>query len=148
MELSFTEILRSEQSREKKMKAIAEKIRATKNYSWIGLYDVKEDEIKIVSWAGRTEPAFSSFPKDKGLNGRAVIQGKTVVVNDIDQDEDYLLTFTNTKSEVVVPIFIGAGKRIRGTIDVEAETTNAFHEMDVRFLEDCASKISELWGGS
>jgi GAF domain-containing protein len=101
----------------------------------------------MISCAGRPEPAIPSFPKDKGLNGRAVTLGMTVVVNDTDKDEDYLLTFRNTKSEIVVPVFGKEGKQIIGTIDVEAEKVNAFSDDDVKFLEDCAKKISGLWDG-
>jgi GAF domain-containing protein len=145
MEPSFTEILRSNNARDEKARLIADKIRLSRGYPWAGIYDVKEDEIKIISCAGRSEPLIPSFPKDKGLNGRAVMQRKTVIVNDIDKDEDYLLTFTNTKSEIVVPVFDKAGKQIVGTIDVEGEKINAFSEKDVKFLEDCARQISELW---
>src|SRR5215470_252291 len=145
MEASFTEILASNSSRNEKARMIADKIRLAKGYPWAGIYDVKEDEIKIISCAGRSEPLIPSFPKDKGLNGRAVMQRRTVIVNDIDKDEDYLLTFTNTKSEIVVPVFDQAGKQIVGTIDVEGEKINAFGDDDVKFLEDCAREISELW---
>jgi len=145
MEVSFAEILTSGSSRSEKARLIADKIRLAKGYPWAGLYDVKEDEIKIISGAGRPEPLIPSFPKDKGLNGRAVTQGRTVIVNDTDKDEDYLLTFTNTKSEIVVPVFDKTGKQIVGTIDVEGEKTNAFSDEDVKFLEDCAKKISALW---
>ncbi|HEV8506711.1 MAG TPA: GAF domain-containing protein [Chitinophagaceae bacterium] len=145
MEVSFSEILKSDNPRNEKARLIADKICMSKGYPWAGVYDVKENEIKIVSCAGRSEPLIPSFPKDKGLNGRAVMQGRTVVVNDIDKDEDYLLTFTNTKSEIVVPVFDKTGKQIVGTIDVEGEKTNAFSDDDVKFLEDCARKISELW---
>ena len=145
MDISFIDILKSAGSRNEKAKSIANKIRLTKGYSWVGLYDVKEKEIKFISCAGRSEPVIPSFPKDKGLNGRAVMQGKTVIANDIEKDEDYLLTFTDTKSEIVVPVFDKNSKQIIGTIDVESETINAFGDEDVKFLEDCAKKISELW---
>ena len=146
MDVSFAEILKSDNSRSEKARLIADKIRLLKGYPWTGVYEVKENEIKMVSCAGRSEPLIPSFPKDKGLNGRAVMQRKTVIVNDIDKDEDYLLTFTNTKSEIVVPVFDRTGKQIVGTIDVEGEKTNAFSDDDVKFLEDCARQISELWG--
>lgn len=145
METSFVEILKSDNPRDEKARLIADKIRLTKGYSWTGIYDVSEKEVKMISCAGRPEPAIPSFPKDKGLNGRAIALKKPVIVNDIDKDEDYLLTFTNTKSEIVVPIFGKGGKKIVGTIDVEDETINAFNNDDVLFLEDCAKKISELW---
>ena len=143
MELSFTEILNSSEPRNGKAKLIADQIRLAKGYSWVGLYDVKETEIHIISCAGRSEPLIPSFPKDRGLNGRAVTQGKTVIANDTDKDEDYLLTFTNTKSEIVVPVF--KRDKIVGTIDVESEIKNAFSDEDARFLEDCAQRVSDLW---
>src|SRR5689334_20979489 len=97
--ISFSEILNSKSSRAEKARLIAEKIRTIKQYSWVGLYDVKDKEIAIISFAGRSEPVFTSFPKDKGLNGRAVELKKTVIVNDTNKDDDYLLTFSNTESE-------------------------------------------------
>src|SRR5215470_11078700 len=135
MDVSFTEILNSNNSRNEKARLIADKIRLSRGYSWAGVYDVSENEIKFISCAGRSEPLIPSFPKDKGLNGRAVTLGKTVIVNDIDKDEDYLLTFTDTKSEIVVPVFDRAGRQIVGTIDVESEKVNAFGDDDVKFLE-------------
>jgi putative methionine-R-sulfoxide reductase with GAF domain len=145
MEISFRDIVDSNQTWEEKLRQVAEKIRAAKQYSWVGIYDVKEKEIQIIAWAGRSEPAFPSFPKDKGLNGRAIMKGQTVIVNDTDKDEDYLLTFTNTKSEIVALVFDSTSNDIVGSIDVEDETSNAFDQDDATFLEDCARQISGLW---
>jgi GAF domain-containing protein len=145
MEISFNEILNSNKSRAEKFSQVAEKIRTTKGYSWVGIYDVGDKEIKNIAWAGRSEPVISSFPKDKGLNGRAVMKKQSIIVNDIDKDEDYLLTFTNTQSEIVAPVFEASGKKIVGTIDVESETENAFTKDDVDFLEECAKRIAALW---
>lgn len=143
--LSFSDILGSGHSRREKAKMIVEKIRREKKYSWVGLYDVMESEISIISFDGRSEPAFTTFPKDKGLNGRAVTMKQTVIVNDTDKDEDYLLTFTDTKSEIVVPVFDAGRRKIIGTIDAEGERTNAFSKADADFLENCASAIVPLW---
>ena len=144
-QLFFTTILTSDQERTEKAKRVAEQIRLAGNYKWVGLYDVKEKEIKIISFSGRGEPAFTSFPKDKGLNGRAVAKKQTVIVNDTEKDEDYLLTFTNTKSEIIVPVFDNSGERIVGTIDAEGEEKNAFARKDADFLEQCAAAIQPLW---
>jgi GAF domain-containing protein len=145
MEKLFDIILRSNQGREQKAKLIAEKIRNTKGYSWIGLYDVTEKDIHLISYAGRSEPTFTSFPNNKGLNGRANLERRTVIVNDIDRDEDYILTFSDTQSEIVVPVFGKDGKTVKGTIDVESEQENAFGEEDATFLEECATSIQSLW---
>ena len=143
--ISFTDILKSDQPRKEKATLIAEAIRKTKNYSWVGLYDVKDSEISIISFSGRTEPVFTSFPKDKGLNGKAVMLKETVVVNDINEDEDYLLTFSDTKSEIIVPVFAANNETVTGTIDAESETKNAFGKEDAGFLEECAKAIQSLW---
>jgi len=141
--ISFTEVLKSDISRKEKAKLIAAKIRSAKGYSWVGLYDVNEKEISIIAYDGRTEPAFTSFPKDKGLNGKAVTKKQTVIVNDTGTDEDYLLTFSNTQSEIIVPVFMNG--KIIGTIDAEDETKNAFSKEDAAFLENCAKEIASLW---
>jgi putative methionine-R-sulfoxide reductase with GAF domain len=146
MGISFAQILNSNQSREEKLRQVAEKIRQAKGYSWVGIYDVGDKEIINLAWAGRSEPVIHSFPRDKGLNGRAVMKEQSVIVNDIDKDEDYLLTFTNTQSEIVAPVFDASDRQIVGTIDVESEVENAFTNEDVIFLEDCARQISGLWG--
>ena len=144
--ISFTDILKSDQPRKEKATLIAEAIRKTRNYSWVGLYDVKDSEISIISFSGRTEPVFTSFPKDKGLNGKAVMLKETVVVNDINEDDDYLLTFSDTKSEIIVPVFTANNETVTGTIDAESETKNAFSKEDAGFLEECAKAIQSLWG--
>jgi len=143
--ITFDIILQSKQDRKEKARLIAEKIKTVKGYSWIGLYDVTEKDIHLISYAGRTEPAFTSFPNDKGLNGRVNLEKRTVIVNDIDKDEDYLLTFSDTQSEIVVPVFAADGRTVKGTIDVESEQENAFDKDDASFLEDCAASIQSLW---
>ena len=147
-QISFSEILESDQERKEKARQVAEKIRLAGNYKWVGLYDVKEKEITIISFSGRGEPAFTSFPKEKGLNGRAVAKKQTVIVNDTDKDEDYLLTFTNTKSEIIVPVFDTRGEKIIGTIDAEGEEKDAFAEKDADFLGKCAAAIQPLWNNN
>ena len=146
-QLSFLEILESDQKRKEKAKLVAEKIRSAGNYKWVGLYDVKEKEITIISGSGKNEPAFTAFPKDKGLNGRAVAKKQTIIVNDTDKDDDYLLTFTSTKSEIIVPV-LDAGGQIVGTIDAEGEVKDAFTKEDASFLEDCAAAIQPLWNNN
>ncbi|MEI9909793.1 MAG: GAF domain-containing protein [Bacteroidota bacterium] len=69
-------------------------------------------------------------------------------MNDITKDEDYLLTFTNTQSEIIVPVFAAGGQEIVGTIDAESETKNAFSEKDAAFLEDCAKLVQSLWNSN
>lgn len=139
----FEDILQSGVSRREKVELIAEQIRSHRNYSWVGLYEVNEKDISIIAYAGRTEPAYPIFPRTKGLNGRAVASKEIVVVNDISKDNDYLITFGSTQSEIIVPVY--NNNEVIGTIDVESEKKNAFTDEDVNFLQECSSAIEKFW---
>jgi len=144
MNNDFIEILSSGYDRSMKAKRIAAKICSLKNYSWAGLYDVFSDTICAIGWSGK-EPAYPSFPKNKGLNGRAVASKSIIVVNDTAADADYLTTFGHTQSEIIVPVFSERTNEIVGTIDVESRDKNAFDKSDIEFLKECSILIKELW---
>jgi GAF domain-containing protein len=130
-------------SREARAERIAEAIRVSGRYRWVGLYDVGEEEISIVAWAGQGEPAYPRFPRTQGLCGAATAAGETVVVGDVTKDPRYLTTFGSTRSEIVVPVL--AGGRAVGLVDVESERANAFGDDDRTALERCAGAASALW---
>jgi putative methionine-R-sulfoxide reductase with GAF domain len=138
------EILKSPLSRERRAHALAQSIQAEREFHWVGLYDVSDTTISAIAWTGAIAPAFPSFPIDKGLNGSAVAQGNPVVVQDVSKDSRYLTTFGPTKAEAIFPIF-APGRRVVGTIDVEAERVAAFEAADIAFLEKCATLIAPLW---
>src|ERR1700675_2761452 len=53
------------------------------------------------------------IPLNQGICGAAASSGKTVVVDDVSKDPRYLACSLETKSEIVVPIFVngkGAGE--------------------------------------
>jgi GAF domain-containing protein len=81
----------------------------------------------------------------KDLTERRPCLRRPSSVNDINSDEDYLLTFSNTESEIIVPVFAENSETVAGTIDAESETKNAFSKEDAAFLEDCAKEIRSLW---
>jgi L-methionine (R)-S-oxide reductase len=139
----FSHILLGTRSREDKAKMIAEEICRSMNYSWAGLYNVSDSTINMIACSG-PEPTFTSFPSDKGLNGRAVQDKDVVVVNDTEKDPDYLLTFSNTQSEIIIPVFSANGV-VKGTIDVASKSKNTFGAKDIDFLATCAKQIGQLW---
>jgi putative methionine-R-sulfoxide reductase with GAF domain len=53
--------------------------------------------------------------------------------------------FSNTQSEIIVPIFDAKGDTVIGTIDVETEQRNAFDPAAQTVLEKCAKEIAPLW---
>jgi len=137
-------IAESSETREVRARRIAELIREAGGYRWVGIYDVTSNEIAVIAWSGRGDPAFPRFPVTQGLNGAAVSSGKTVIVGDVMQDARYLTTLGNTRSEMVVPVRNESGA-IVGTIDVESEIVDRFQDADRELIERCATEAAILW---
>ena len=137
-------IAESSETREVRARRIAELIRNTGSYRWVGIYDVTPHEIAAIAWSGAGDPAFPRFPVTQGLNGVAVSSGKTVIVGDVMQDARYLTTLGNTRSEMVVPVRNESGA-IVGTIDVESEIADRFQDADRELIERCATEAAILW---
>jgi L-methionine (R)-S-oxide reductase len=138
-------ICESPDTRTSKAKRIAEVVRRTKDYRWVGIYDVGEKEIAVIAWSGEGAPTFPRFPVTQGLNGAAVSSRAPVIVNDVANDPRYLTTFGNTQSEMIVPVINPETESVVGTIDVESVKKNAFGETDRIFLEECAGVMGRLW---
>jgi GAF domain-containing protein len=138
-------ILAAPIDRTEKAQQIAERIRETHNYRWVGIYDVGPEVVSIVAYSGPGAPAYPTFAVTKGLTGAAIREKRTVVVGDVTSDSRYLTAFGNTRSEIVIPVLDEKTGTVVGTIDVESELPNAFSEDDQRILEECARAARPLW---
>jgi L-methionine (R)-S-oxide reductase len=139
------EVLDTTEMREVRARHAAEAIRAARNYRWVGIYDVDDDEIEIIGHTGVQAPAFVRFSADQGLSGEAVRTRETVVCNDVSADPRYLTAFASTGSETIVPVLGAETGMVIGTLDVESERVNAFTDDDRRFLETCAQALMPLF---
>jgi L-methionine (R)-S-oxide reductase len=77
---------------------------------------------------------------NQGICGKAVREGRTIVVDDVQSSPEYLACFLETWSEIVVPIRGGSG--LLGEIDVDGNVLKAFDASDGRFLESVAARIA------
>ena len=129
------------------LQGIAELLRSTGSYRWVGLYDVDGagGTVTNIVWSGPGAPEYPTFPVTKGLTGAAISSRKTVNAGDVRTDPRYLTAFGTTRSEIIVPAFDWAGESVVGTIDVESEKPNAFSEDVQALLEACSSVIRPLW---
>jgi L-methionine (R)-S-oxide reductase len=131
-------------TKESRARLIAQLIQSSRNYHWVGIYEVRSNEISALGWTGSSPPAFPTFPITQGLNGAAVSLRRTVMVNDVTSDPRYLTTFGTTRSEMIVPVLHNSGAVV-GTIDVESDRANAFNDQDREALEACADALVQLW---
>ena len=125
-----------------KSERVAAILQESRGYRWVGLYDVRGDEILLVAWSGVGPPAHPRFPISQGLCGEAVRTRETVVVGDVSRDPRYLKTLESTRSEIVVPVFDSVSGETRGLIDVESDRVDAFRDEDRKFLERCAGELA------
>jgi len=128
-----------------KAREAAELIRESRNFRWVGIYDVTPTEIVAVAWTGANAPTFPRFPISQGLNGAAIASRQNVIVQDVTKDSRYLTTFGSTRAEAIFVVTSPANGHIVGTIDVESERTNAFSPNDEIFLSRCAEALKPLW---
>lgn len=124
-------------------KRIAETIRMEGGYRWVAVCNVSESEVELIGWTGSETPAFVTFPATRGITRDVIKNRAPVVVSDVRKDSRYLVAYSSTRSEVIVPI-LGAGGKVIGSIEADSDRENAFSEADVRFLERCAEKIAPL----
>ncbi len=123
------------------LKELVEKIRAARNYRWVGLYTVSRGEFIICAATGTQPPTYPRFPVTQGLAGAALESRETIVVADVQSDPRYLPTFCNTRSEVIVPV-CNDSKKVVGILDAESEKTGAFGKEDKEFLEAAAALLA------
>jgi putative methionine-R-sulfoxide reductase with GAF domain len=98
---------------------VATLLRKSRNYRWVGLYDVDwaPSIVRNLAWSGASAPKYPTFPITRGLTGAAIAEKKTVNVGDVADDPRYLTAFPTTRSEIIVSVFNKRRKTVLGTID-------------------------------
>lgn len=112
------------------------------HYTWVGIYWVEGRELVLGPWSGPAATEHTRIPIGTGICGAAAASGRTEVVPDVSRDPRYLACFTNTRSEIVVPIV--DGDRVVGEIDIDSDRLDAFGPDDRAFLERLAPALAPL----
>jgi GAF domain-containing protein len=113
-------------------------------YNWVGFYMLEVGTVPPVLVLGHFRGAMTPHTRislNQGICGAAASSGKTVVVDDVQKDPRYLACSVETKSEIVVPIFV-RGKVI-GELDIDSHFLAAFAEEDRELVEYCAHLIGQ-----
>ena len=113
-------------------------------YEWVGLYLVDKlspEELVLGPFAGE-DTEHKRIKIGKGICGRAAFKQKTLIIDNVCAESNYLACNPDVKSEIVVPI-IKQGKLI-GEIDIDSNEEAAFSEMDEIFLGRICELISPI----
>jgi L-methionine (R)-S-oxide reductase len=111
-------------------------------YNWVGFYmlepEAKPPMLALEAFLGAMTP-HTRIPLNQGICGAAASSGKTIVVDDVSKDPRYLACSLETKSEIVVPIFIK--DEVAGELDIDSHFPAAFGLEDQKLVQYCAEVV-------
>ncbi len=81
------------------------------------------------------------IPLNQGICGAAASSGKTIVVDDVSKDPRYLACSLETKSEIVVPVFVQG--QVAGELDIDSHFPAAFGREDQQLVQYCAELVGK-----
>ncbi|MGA7913763.1 MAG: GAF domain-containing protein [Candidatus Acidiferrales bacterium] len=111
-------------------------------YNWVGFYMLEkegaQDMLVLGPFRGTMTP-HTRIPLHQGICGAAASTGKTIIVDDVNADPRYLACSVETKSEIVVPIFVN--KIVVGELDIDSHFPAAFAPDDRALCEHAAAVV-------
>jgi len=113
-------------------------------YNWVGFYMLEPGARPPVLVLGHYQGAMTPhtrIPLNQGICGAAASSGKTVVVDDVATDSRYLACSLETKSEIVVPVFVRG--EVAGELDIDSHFPAAFGAEDRNIVEYCAQVVGK-----
>jgi GAF domain-containing protein len=92
------------------------------------------------AFAGAMTP-HTRIPLNQSICGAAASSGLTVVVDDVNKDPRYLACSLETKSEIVVPVFVRG--KVVGELDIDSHFAAAFTSEHQDLLQHCARLVGK-----
>ncbi len=111
-------------------------IHFTFNFWWTGFYFVDGKQLVLGPFQGPL--ACTRIPFGKGVCGSAWAQKKTLVVPDVEQFPGHIACSSESRSEIVVPLFHDG--EVWAVLDIDSKEIGTFDEVDRKWLE----KIGEI----
>ena len=113
-------------------------------YNWVGFYMLEPGANPPMLVLGHYQGAMTPhtrIPLNEGICGAAASSGKTVVVDDVNSDPRYLACSLETKSEIVVPVFVRG--QVAGELDIDSHFAAAFGVDDQQLVQYCAEAVGK-----
>ena len=120
---------------------ISAALKEAMGFFWVGFYIVKEDELVLGPFQGPI--ACTRIRKGKGVCGTVWAEGKTLIVEDVDQFPGHIACSSDSKSEIVVPAFRDG--EVALILDVDSDQLADFDEVDQVWLEKLMKNIEQVF---
>ena len=115
------------------MSNVAAAIHQSFGFWWTGFYRVIDNELVLGPFQGPI--ACMHIPYGKGVCGTSWQRAETVIVPDVEQFPGHIACSSESRSEIVVPVFGSDGKVI-AVLDIDSEHLGTFDDIDRKYLED------------
>ena len=109
---------------------IAAALKYGMGYSWVGFYFVKESGLVLGPFQGPV--ACTRIPFDKGVCGACYSQKETIIVPDVNKFPGHIACSSETRSEIVVPVFKNG--EVTLILDIDSDKLDNFDEVDKNYL--------------
>lgn len=106
---------------------------------WTGFYRVVDGELILGPFQGPL--ACMHIGYGRGVCGTAWKERRTVVVPDVEEFPGHIACSSESRSEIVVPVFDG-GNNVVAVLDIDSRELGTFDEVDARWLERAAGFLA------
>ena len=120
------------------MSNVAAAIHQTMGFWWTGFYRVAGEELVLGPFQGPV--ACMHIPFGRGVCGTAWKRAETVVVPDVEQFPGHIACSSESRSEIVVPVF-GHDNMVVAVLDIDSRELNTFDETDRQYLEEICKML-------
>jgi L-methionine (R)-S-oxide reductase len=118
-------------------------IKQTFDFFWVGFYLVKKNELVLGPFQGTL--ACTRIALGKGVCGTAWKEAKIIIVDDVDKFPGHIACSSDSRSEIVVPIF-NYNKEVIAVLDVDDDVYATFDGIDKLYLEKLALLVTDIMG--
>ncbi len=130
-------ILNNEKDTIARMSTICSAIKEAFDFYWIGFYRIIDNELVVGPYIGTL--GCLRIQKGKGVCGTAWKEEKTIIVKDVNNFEGHIACSSESKSEIVVPVF--KENNIAAVLDIDHTEYATFDEIDQYGLEKIVTLI-------
>ena len=109
-------------------------------FFWTGFYRVVGEELVLGPFQGPAACMHIGF--GRGVCGTAWQRRETIVVPDVEQFPGHIACSSQSRSEIVVPVFSEEGSVV-AVLDIDSKQLATFDDIDRQYLEEITAIMSQ-----